>query len=161
MANRAIAVERRTGAARPSGGRANTWDRVRRYYWGYLFVLPWILLYVAFGLYPLLLSFYLTFFTYSFTQPGNLAFVGVGNWVHGITDPLFWQGLFNITYNQVIFIVLKNVLGLLTALLLVRALKGGRIFRTLYFMPVVVSVVVLMTIGTYLVGPAGPIQNLL
>ncbi len=161
MAHRTITAEGRTGAVTQAGRRPRFWDRVRRYYWGYLFVLPWVVLYVAFGLYPLLLSFYLTFFTYSFTQPGNLAFVGIGNWVHGITDPLFWLGLFNITYNQVIFIVLKNVLGLLTALLLVRSIKGGRVFRTIYFMPVVVSVVVLMTIGTYLVSPTGPIQGLL
>ncbi len=161
MANRSIAAESKVGTATQTGGRPQFWARARRHYWGYLFVLPWVLLYLAFGLYPLLLSFYLTFFTYSFTQPGNLAFVGVGNWLGGMTDPLFWQGLFNITYNQVIFIVLKNVLGLVTALLLFRAIKGGKIFRTVYFMPVVVSVVVLMTIGTYLVGPAGPIQNLL
>ncbi|HEX9116060.1 MAG TPA: sugar ABC transporter permease [Anaerolineae bacterium] len=161
MAHRAIAGESRARPAAHGGGRPQLLDRMRRYKWGYIFVLPWVLLYLAFGLYPLLLSFYLTFFTYSFTQAGNLAFVGIGNWVHGITDPLFWQGLFNITYNQVIFIALKNGFGLLTALLLVRALKGGRFFRTIYFMPVVVSVVVLMTIGIYLVGPAGPVQNLL
>jgi ABC-type sugar transport system permease subunit len=38
---------------------------------------------------------------------------------------------------------------------------GGRVFRTIYFMPVVTSVVVLMTIGTYLVSPQGPIQNMM
>ena len=61
---------------------------MRRDGWGYLFVLPWVLLYLAFGIYPLLLSFYLTFFNYSFTNPGALEFVGVGNWIRGLLDPL-------------------------------------------------------------------------
>jgi ABC-type sugar transport system permease subunit len=73
-------------------------------------------------------------------------------------DPLFWQSLINILYNQVIFIALTNTIGLVTALLLYKVVRGGRIFRTIYFMPVITSVVVLMSIGGYLVSPEGPIQ---
>jgi ABC-type sugar transport system permease subunit len=126
--------------------------------WGYIFISPWIIIYTAFGLYPLLLSFYLTFFTYSFVRPEDYIFVGLGNWIQGITDPLFWQSVVNIFYNQIIFIALTNIIGLGIALLLYKIVFGGRIFRTLYFMPVITSVVVLMAIGGYLAGPQGPIQ---
>jgi ABC-type sugar transport system permease subunit len=136
-------------------------QRIRRNFWGYIFVSPWVLLYAVFGLYPLILSFYLTFFNFSFVRPENLEFVGVGNWSRGIQDALFWKSIFNIFYNQAIFILLKNTLGLLTALSLKRVTWGGRILRTIYFLPVVVSVVVLMTIGGYMVGPEGPLQTLL
>ena len=132
-----------------------------RHKWGYIFVAPWIVLFLVFTLYPLALSFYLTFFDYTFTNPERLTFVGVGNWVRGVLDPLFWLALWNIVYNQVIFIVLKNGLGLGTALLLQRAQFLGRIFRTIYFMPVLTSVVVLMTIGGYVVSPSGPVQSFL
>src|SRR5512134_2535947 len=97
------------------------WQRIWRHAWGYVFVAPWILLYLAFGLYPLLLSFYLTFVTYSFIQPEDYVFVGIGNWIQGLLDPLFWKSLFNILYNQAIFILLKNGLGLLFAVLLYKA----------------------------------------
>ena len=137
------------------------WQRMLRYKWGYLFVAPWIILFLVFTLYPLALSFYLTFFDYTFTNPERLTFVGVGNWIRGITDPLFWLALWNIVYNQVVFIVLKNGLGLGTALMLQRARFMGRIFRTIYFMPVLTSVVVLMTIGGYLASPTGPLQEFL
>ena len=159
MANITVPVQRHT-----SGGLSrlpNLWKRMRRTGWGYLFVSPWVLLYAVFGLYPLLLSFYLTFFTYSFTRPQDLAFVGLGNWIRGVQDPLFWRGLLNITYNQTIFIVLKNGLGLAVALLLREIIRGGRLFRTIYFMPVVTSPVVLVLVGSYLVNPGGPIQSLL
>lgn len=146
---------------RAHGSRRDLWVRVRRYFWGYIFVLPWILLYLAFGLYPLTLSFYLTFFEYSFIRPEDYVFTGIGNWVRGLTDPLFWRSVFNILYNQAIFITLTLGLGLFSALLLYKAVRGGRIFRTIYFMPVVTSVVVLMAIGDYLVSPGGPIQTML
>lgn len=135
--------------------------RIREHHWGYIFVSPWILLYAIFGIYPLALSFYLTFFNYSFVRPEDLAFVGLGNWIRGLADPLFWQSIFNIFYNQFIFIALKNGLGLATALLLKQIISGGGIFRTIYFMPVLTSVVVLVTIFGYLVSPTGPVQNLL
>jgi ABC-type sugar transport system permease subunit len=141
--------------------RARLWQQLLRHKWGYVFVAPWILLFVVFGLYPLALSFYLTFFDYSFTNPERLTFVGIGNWLRGLSDRLFWLALVNIVYNQAVFIVLKNGLGLATALLLKEARVLGRFFRTLYFMPVVTSVVVLMTIGGYLASPRGPLQSLL
>jgi ABC-type sugar transport system permease subunit len=141
--------------------RRSLWSRMSTYRLGYLFVLPWVLIYAIFGIYPLLLSFYLTFLDYSFVRPEDMAFVGMGNWIRGLTDPLFWQSIFNILYNQTIFIVLKNGLGLMTALLLKQVTWGGRIFRTIYFLPVLISVIVMTTIGEYLVSPAGPLQGLL
>lgn len=159
MATPSLAVERQSVGKQ--GGPPSLWQRMRRYAWGYAFVAPWVLLYTVFGLYPLALSFYLTFFNYSFVRPQDMAFMGFGNWLQGVVDPLFWLSLFNIVYNQVIFITLKNGLGLGTALLLKQATVGGRIFRTIYFMPVVTSVVVLMTIFGYLSSPTGPIQSLL
>ncbi len=158
----------RTVSAPPAGATAEQgsrwsllWRRIVRGRWGYLFIAPWVLLYLAFGLYPLVLSFYLTFFTYSFVRPDDLAFVGMSNWIRAITDQLFWLSVFNILYNQVIFITLKNGLGLVAALLLKQITWGGRIFRTIYFIPVLTSVIVLVTIGQYLASPTGPIQNLL
>ena len=141
--------------------RAGLPQRIRHHAWGYIFIAPWLLLYLVFGLYPLLLSFYLTYFTYSFIRPEDYVFVGIGNWIQGLLDPLFWKGLFNILYNQAIFILLKNGLGLLFAVLLYRATYFRRLFRTIYFMPVVVSIVVLMTIGEFITSPSGPVQTLL
>jgi len=161
MATRTADVSRSTPAPSVPPSGANLWQRMLRYRWGYIFIAPWILIYAVFGIYPLVLSFYLTFFNYSFVRPDDLAFVGIGNWVRGILDPLFWQSTFNILYNQVIFITLTLGLGLGTALLLKGITRGGRIFRTIYFIPVVTSVIVLMTLGGYLTSATGPIQNLL
>ncbi len=137
------------------------WKQAIRYRWGYILVLPWVLIYLAFGIYPLFLSFYLTFFTYSFIRPADLAFVGLGNWGAGLRDPLFWRSILNIFYNQAIFIALTLVIGLVVALLLQRITRFGRFFRTIYFIPTVVSVVVVMTIGGWMISPTGPLQTYL
>lgn len=135
--------------------------QMARHRWGYVFVAPWVLIYLAFGIYPLFLSFYLTFFSYNFINPADQAFVGVGNWVAGLSDALFWRSMLNILYNQVIFIGLTLVIGLGIALLLHSVTRFGRFFRTIYFIPTVVSIVVVMSIGNYLVGPGGPLQGYL
>jgi ABC-type sugar transport system permease subunit len=132
-----------------------------RYRWGYIFVAPWALIYLVFGIYPLLLSFYLTFFDYNFINPDEQAFVGLGNWIAGLTDLLFWRSMFNILYNQSVFIVLTMGIGLGVALLLHSIQRFGRFFRTIYFIPTVVSLVVVMSIGGYLTSPSGPLQKYL
>jgi ABC-type sugar transport system permease subunit len=149
-------VEMKAGTQRKSFLR-----RVQQGSWGYAFVSPWVILYTIFGLYPLILSFYLTFFTYSFVNPQDQTFVGIGNWLAAVVDPLFWRSVLNIFYNQSIFIFLKNFLGLVTAGLIFQVRHGARFFRTIYFMPVVTSVVVLMIIGEYLASPEGPVQAIL
>jgi multiple sugar transport system permease protein len=157
MATHSVSRPRGRGIRR--AGQKSLWQRMVQRRWGYIFILPWIVLYAVFGIYPLLLSFYLTFFNYSFVRPEDLAFVGLGNWITGLVDPRFWQSVFNIAYNQAIFIALKFGLGLGTALLLKQITWGGRIFRTIYFLPVLTSTVVLVTIGSYIVSPTGPVQG--
>lgn len=158
MNTAAVVEQARMGkSARPP----RLWQRVRRNGWGYIFIAPWLIVYAIFGLYPLVLSFFLTYFNYSFVNPGDQTFVGIGNWVRGVGDPLFWKGVANIGINQFIFIGLKNGLGLLIAALLFRVSFGGRFFRTVYFLPVITSTVALMTIGEKIASPDGPIQALM
>jgi len=66
--------------------------------------------------------------------------------------------VFNICYNQAIFIGLTFCISLGVALLLKQVGAGGRLYRTVYFVPTVCSVVVVMTVGGYLSSPEGPIQ---
>ena len=135
--------------------------QIRKSRWGYIFISPWVLLYSLFGIYPLVLSFYLTFFEYNFVQPRDQAFVGVSNWLQGIADANFWRSLFNVVYNQVIFITLTIGLGLVVAVLIKQVRWGARFFRTIFFTPTIVSIVVVMIIGNYIVGPTGPVQSFL
>jgi len=105
------------------------------------------------------LSIKLTFLDYNLLEPESMRFVGFENWINGFKDPMFWKSMVNIIYNQSIFIALTFFISLLVALWLFRIIKGGTFFRTVYFMPVITSVVVVMIILGYISGPEGPLQS--
>jgi len=129
--------------------------------WGYFFVMPWLLFFAVFLVYPLLLAFMNSFLDVSMLQPEKSTFLGFENWVNVLKDPLFWRSLMNIFFNQSIFIVLSLVLGLFFAALLNEIKFAGSIFRTIYFIPVVMSVTVALFIFDQLAEPYGVIQLIL
>lgn len=129
--------------------------------WGYLFSLPWILYFLVFLTYPMFLAIKMSFQTVNVIEPQKAQFAGFGNWIKGIQDPLFWQSIFNIIYNQSIFIFLTFVISLGLALLLKKITKGSGIFRAIYFLPVVTSVAAAMIIFEFLASPNGPVQHAL
>jgi ABC-type sugar transport system permease subunit len=103
----------------------------------------------------------MSFLKINLLQPQDMQFVGIGNWVHAITDGLFWLSLFNVIYNQIIFITLSFIIAFAAALLLKKAVRFGGLFRTIYFLPVVTSVTASMVIFSFLVDPNGFIQTTL
>jgi multiple sugar transport system permease protein len=129
--------------------------------WGIFFISPWILFFLIFSVYPIMLAFKNSFLDINLVQPEKARFVGFENWVNAIMDPLFWQSIFNIIYNQSIFIILTLVIGLLLAHLLTEIKFAASFFRTVYFLPVIVSLPVAMIIFSYIASPAGPLQTAL
>jgi len=127
--------------------------------WGIIFVSPWIIYFLIFLAYPMSLSFKNSFLKINLIQPEKATFVGFGNWIKIATDGLFWKSIFNILYNQGIFIGLTLVISLTLALILSKIKFAGSIFRTIYFIPVITSLVVAMLIFNNISSPAGPIQQ--
>lgn len=102
---------------------------------------PALAIYILFAIIPILISFYYSVMEWDgFTE---MRFIGLANFREALHDPIFWTALKN---N--LFVVAASVFGqipiaLFFALLLNRKLKGGKIFRTLGFMPVVISTVII------------------
>lgn len=129
--------------------------------WAYLFISPWVIYFAVFLIYPILLAFKNSFLDINLLQTEKAQFVGFQNWINAACDPLFWKSMFNILYNQSIFIALTFVISLTLALILSEVSKFGSLFRTIYFIPVITSIMVAMIIFNYLSGTGGPIQQLL
>lgn len=129
--------------------------------WGIIFVSPWIIYFLVFLVYPMALSFKNSFLKINLIQPEKATFVGFENWINVATDGLFWKSIFNILFNQSIFIGLTFIISLSLALILTKIKFAGSLFRTIYFIPVITSVVVAMIIFNYISGPSGPIQELM
>lgn len=129
--------------------------------WGIIFVSPWIIYFLVFLAYPMSLAFKNSFLKINLIQPEKATFVGFENWIKVATDGLFWKSMLNILYNQSIFIGLAFVISLSLALILTKIKFGGSLFRTIYFIPMITSVVVGMLIFDYISSPTGPIQQIM
>jgi len=121
---------------------------------GWVFAAPALtVIAVFFGL-PVLAAFALSltdFDIYALADLDNLRFVGLGNYVALLQNPLFWQALGNTVYFVAVGVPLSIVMSLGAALLLHSRLGYLKpVFRTAYFAPVVTTVVAVAVIWRYL-----------
>ncbi|HNP73181.1 MAG TPA: sugar ABC transporter permease [Kouleothrix sp.] len=144
----------------PSAPQGRARRRYRNATTAYLFILPGMALFVAWTLYPLLYSFVMSFAEWNLIKPSR--FVGLENYRRALSDPVFWLALRNTLSYTLITVPGQMILGLGLALLLDQPLRGRAFFRTMYYIPVVTSWVVVSLIFTYLYnGQAGLINWLL
>jgi multiple sugar transport system permease protein len=139
---------------RPKDSATDQRDRV-----GYLMVLPYILHIVVFLGYPLAFAFVLIFHRWNIYTP--MKWVGLGNIKLLLTDPLIWRALVNTLYFLLIHIPLELVIALGLAQLLNQKIRGRAFFRASYFMPVVVSGVVVTILWQQLYATETGLINLL
>jgi multiple sugar transport system permease protein len=126
----------------------------------YLFILPGMLLFLVWTLYPLAYSLVMSFAEWNLIKPSR--FVGLENYARALRDPIFWLALRNTAAYTLVTVPGQMILGLAAALLLDRPLRARAFFRTIYYLPVVTSWVVVSLVFTYLYnGQAGLINWLL
>jgi len=105
---------------------------------GYLFFAPGLIGFLVFMAFPILFSLYLSFTSYNIYSPPK--WIGFLNYKIMFTqDPLFWKSLGNTLYYVALSVPLNTVLGVLIALLMNQKVFGIRVFRTIFFLPSVVS----------------------
>jgi len=120
-----------------------------------VFLAPAVLLYTAFMVIPLINSMRLSFFELG--NQNQQSFVGLQNYIKLFTDnnfaPFFWRALRNNIVFFAVHMLVQNPIGLLLAALLA---EGGTIrnfFRTVIFMPTVLSVVIIGFIWQLILNP--------
>jgi ABC-type sugar transport system permease subunit/ABC-type glycerol-3-phosphate transport system substrate-binding protein len=112
---------------------------------GWMFIMPWLLGFLALTLGPMVLSFLLSFSRWSGLTPlGDAAFVGGANFTELFKqDATFAISLKVTTYYVLLAVPATQVAGLAVALLMNLRVRGIAFFRTVYFVPSVVSGVAL------------------
>lgn len=105
---------------------------------GWLMALPWILGILLWTLGPFGAAAYLAFTNYDILSKST--FVGLENFRTMLTDdPLFWTSLRVTTLYAFVSVPLQIILGLLLAMLLNTKIRGLTWFRTIYYLPAVLS----------------------
>jgi multiple sugar transport system permease protein len=121
----------------------------RENFYGYLFMIPWLIGFFGLFLGPGLFSFYFSFTKYDILSPPQ--FIGLGNYVKMFTDDdLFWPSLGRTFYYAILGVPLGVITSMFLAILLNTKVKGITVFRTLYFMPSLVPLVASAVLWTWL-----------
>ena len=126
--------------------------------WGFAFAVPAICLFALFSIYPIARTLFLSFFDYSVVDPPRP--VGLDNYRQLMDDPRFHASLLNSFRYVVITYVPVWCFALLLALALNTRIKARAIFRTIYFIPVVMSWVVVSVIWKLIFHRNGLINTL-
>lgn len=125
---------------------------------GYLFASPWLLGLIVLGAFPILASFYISFTSYDMI--GFPRFIGFENYrILFTNDDIFWQSVGNTFYHVAIAIPLGLIVGVSLALLLNNKIKGMSIYRTLFYLPNVVSIVAMSLLWLWLFQPSFGLIN--
>ena len=135
--------------------------KVNKRAWPYLFILPWIIGFLVFTLGPLVLSFVMSFFDWSIT--GTPKFRGLDNYIEMFTtDDQVLKSLSISLKYAAIFVPLNMIIALVLAMLISQPVKGAKFFRTIFYIPAVISgVAVSIIFGWLLNGNYGVINYLL
>lgn len=120
----------------------------KRYWIGYIFILPWFISVIWFDLIPFLTGVYLSFTDYSvgLNVPD---WVGLKNYREMFTsDDLFLKSFWNTVYYLALSVPLRLIFAFVIALLLNIRIRGLGTFRTIFYIPSVVPVVAVAIIFT-------------
>lgn len=130
-------------------------------YYGILFILPGLVVYLLFMIYPFFNTMYSSLTRWSGASPEK-DFVGLANYVRMFKD----EAVLTAFWHNIIWVIIGTispvVIGLFLALLLWTGARGALVFRTIYFLPFVLPLVVISIVWRWIYHPLfGPLNNFL
>jgi len=100
------------------------------------FIAPWIIGFLAFTVYPIVYSLYLSFTHYS--GFGDATAAGFENYQHMMKDPLFWQSLNNTFYYTALAVPIGVVVAIALALMMNQNVREVAIYRAAFYLPSII-----------------------
>lgn len=126
--------------------------------YGYLFILPWLIGFLALILGPMLFSLYGSFTNYNVTS--TMDFVGVQNYEEMFFhDSLFWTSLYNTFYFVIFSVPLTTAAAIFISVLVNQNLPGMKFFRTIFYLPAILSGVGVYLLWMQLLDPSAGLIN--
>ncbi len=123
----------------------------------FLYLLPAIIIVLVFRFFPILYVARVSVFRWGIG--GAERFTGFGNYLKALSDPYFWQSLTNTLWYVVFVVPLSIFFSLFIALLLNSKIRRIGFFRTVYFLPVVTSIVAISMVWKWIYHPKIGLSN--
>lgn len=131
---------------------------VKNRYVPYLFLLPATLVLLVFFFYPLLEVFRLSFTKYNIvTDP---TYIGFDNFTKAFNDPLFWKTFKNSLIYLIGVVPPLVFIPIILAILVNNTIRGISFFRAVFYLPVIISIVVIGIAWKWLYSENGPLNYL-
>lgn len=124
----------------------------------WLFMLPGIVLLAVFVFWPIIYSLPLAFTDYSVIADAK--FIGLDNFKRALSDPDFITSMVN-SFIYVFVVPFMQIFSMLLAVIVNQKIKGIKLFRTLYYIPVVTSTIAVSIIWSWLLSTDGLINRML
>lgn len=133
------------------------WKRVVSPIKPFLYLLPAIVIILVFRFLPILYVARVSL--YKWGIGGAERIIGLGNYLKAVGDPYFWQSLSNTVWYVVFVVPLTIFFSLFIAILLNSRIKRIGLFRTMYFLPVVTSIVAISMVWKWIYHPKIGLAN--
>jgi multiple sugar transport system permease protein len=125
----------------------------------YLLLVPAVVMYGVFVVYPIYRQFEVSFFNWHIFPGASNPFVGFSNYAQIFHDPVVRTAAFNSFLYIVVTVPAQMALGLFAAAVLTDRLPGGMLWRAAVYIPVVTSWVVVSFVFAYIFSSQGGIAN--
>jgi multiple sugar transport system permease protein len=137
----------------------DSWAMRRQRFAGVAFVLPGVLLLLLFLAGPFLAAIGLSFTNERLASPLPTRFIGFDNYTTTLTSPSFRQALGNNIWFTAIVVPFQTAFALALAMLVNQKLRGVRVYRAIYFSPVVMVMTVAATVWLLMYSPDRGLLN--
>jgi multiple sugar transport system permease protein len=128
-----------------------------KYDWiAFVYLAPALIILTVFHILPAFYAFWIS------TQGGRIRafrFIGIDNYVSALQAPEFWGALQNTIFYVIGTVPVTLALGLIIAYLLFQKIRGRGIYRTIYFLPHIISAVASAIVWAWVFNPTGGVAN--
>ena len=125
---------------------------------GLYFVLPTLIIYGIFLIYPMITAFHYSFFKWNLLSEKK--YIGLSNFAKMINDKRFWNSYITTFHFTLISIVLIIILSFIFALILEKSFKFKNIFQSAIFIPVILTMVSIAVVWQFMFQSTGILSNL-
>ena len=124
---------------------------------GLLFISPWIVGFVCFGIYPIVMALYYSFCDYDVMR--DAVWVGPLNYQDMVTDDVFWKAIWNTLIYAGFSVPLGLMLALVLAVLLNQPIAGRSFFGTFFYIPSIVPLVAVAMVWMWVFNGESGLMN--
>ena len=119
---------------------------------GLAFLGPALFFYLIYFIIPIPMSFFYSLFNWNGITP-DMEFIGLKNWGSLFADSVFWKSVMNNFVLVIMSIIIQIPFGIILGAMVSSKMKGAKIFKFFYFIPMTLSAVAIGLIWIFIYEP--------